>query len=588
MSGNVLQKYFNPAAIKLAFYRVQCWPERMAKDLVGMRAFAAELAQNCENLSDKLIQGTYKPKRGFKYYVPKSSLTNRTKTMLFVEDAIVYQAIANQLAADSYEMLYEHESFVFGSVLSPETKKGLAILEEQEPNFFFFRFWKTLFNTFKESIIQSIEVDKAKFKFETDITGFFDCIPHYNLLSTLSEKFGVEDEILDILSECLNAWSGTKDSITPGVGIPQGPIPSHLLANMLLHELDELVIGKGFKYYRYMDDIKIYGYEEKDLIKALVLIDKHLKGNGLSINSKKTTIEEIDENEEDATVKELRKVDSFSEYFEDEDSTIIQSVTLDQLTNEANDKKGKSKSDKELKDASGLGEQENQSLNELKISETLTEEADIIEFWESQLMQVENELPRLFKDPEQPIEELELVDDICDIDFIRMSAQYGTSLRSLRSYQPKLEANTGLLKYWLFAYKKYFWRANNFGLALALYKNNALVKSFLMDLVNNQFEHYEWARFMAIQTISLTQSFDDRELRQIFFKKAQEETSDLVKISLYRLLFKHSKSKQFTATLSKQLQKESNWYLKVSITDFNRNHKNNELDIVEFIQSIGL
>ena len=120
---SVLHKYFNPEAIKLAFYRVQCWPERMAKDLVGMRAFSVDLERNCEMLSNKLSGGNYKPRRGFKYYVPKSSLTNRTKTMLFVEDAIVYQAIANQLAADSYDMLYEHESFVFGSVLSPETKK---------------------------------------------------------------------------------------------------------------------------------------------------------------------------------------------------------------------------------------------------------------------------------------------------------------------------------------------------------------------------------------------------------------------------------------------------------------------------------
>jgi hypothetical protein len=93
---------------------------------------------------------------------------------------------------------------------------------------------------------------------------------------------------------------------------------------------------------------------------------------------------------------------------------------------------------------------------------------------------------------------------------------------------------------------------------------------------------------MAIQTLSLTQTYDDRELRQIFFKKIQAENSDLVKIALYRLLFKQAKSKQFTATLSKQLQKESSWYLKVSITDFNRNHKNLELDIVEFINSIGL
>ena len=68
----------------------------------------------------------------------------------------------------------------------------------------------------------------------------------------------------------------------------------------------------------------------------------------------------------------------------------------------------------------------------------------------------------------------------------------------------------------------------------------------------------------------------------------QEEESDLVKISLYRLLFGHSINEQFNATLKKQLQKESNQYLKILITDFNKNHSAKDFDIVEFLKSIGL
>ena len=289
--SKVLEKYFHPNAIKLAFLRVRCWPDRMVKDQVGLNAFGLNLDENCKVLSDKLIKEEYKPQRGFKYYEPKAALTNRTKTMLFVEDALVYQAIANTIATENYDTLKEQEAFVFGSILNPEVKKGLLLLEEDNPNLFFFKFWKNLFNKFKDSIIHNIEVDKVNYKFETDITGFFDCIPHYNLLMKLSDRFNVENEILDLLSTCLNIWSGTKDSITPGVGIPQGPIPSFLFANMLLHDLDDLIIGEGFKYYRYMDDMKIYGYQKEELVKALVLIDKYLKGNGLSINAKKTSIE---------------------------------------------------------------------------------------------------------------------------------------------------------------------------------------------------------------------------------------------------------------------------------------------------------
>ena len=212
-----LHKYFNPENIKLAFYRVRCWPDKTVKDQVGIRAFGHDLENNCINFSNKILSGDYHPSKGFKFYVPKASKTLRTKTLLYIEDALVYQAIANKISEINYDTLKDHDSFVFGSVLSPDVTKGTSLFKEDEPNYFFFKFWKNLYQNFKDSIIQSIEVDKVKYKFETDITGFFDSIPHYNLLAKLSEEFGVEDEILDILSECFNMWSGTKDSITPGV-----------------------------------------------------------------------------------------------------------------------------------------------------------------------------------------------------------------------------------------------------------------------------------------------------------------------------------------------------------------------------------
>ena len=172
--SDILVKYFNPDAIKLAYHRVQCWPDKMVKDQGGIRAFKSNLENNCKNLSDKIIDGNYKPQRGFKFYVPKSSKTLRTKTTLFIEDALIYQAIADLLAKQNYDKLNQYSSFVFGSVLNEEVKKGDILLEEENPNFFFFKFWQGLHKQYSDSIIQAIEVDKVKFKFVTDITGFFE------------------------------------------------------------------------------------------------------------------------------------------------------------------------------------------------------------------------------------------------------------------------------------------------------------------------------------------------------------------------------------------------------------------------------
>ena len=572
---NVLEKYFNPEAIKLAYHRVQCWPERITKDQGGIRAFKSNLEINCKNLSKKIIEGNYMPQRGFKFYVPKPSKTLRTKTTLNIEDAIVYQAIADNLAKNNYDKLDQYSSFVFGSVLNEEVKKGDTILKDEKPNFFFFKVWQGLHKKYSDSIIQAIEVDKVKFKFETDITGFFDSIPHYNLLSILSTQFGVEDEILDLLGDCLNIWSGTKDGPTPGVGIPQGPPPSFLLANFLLHQLDQKIIEHGYIYLRYMDDINIYSYEENELLDALLIIDKYTKTNALSINSKKTSIREIKEGEEDATVKELKRTRLFNSY----DDTEGHEVELNFET------KVKKKTNKNIeKDLAKLSHQDNS--NEQGYLTTLSDPKQIIQYWKKQIKDVEKELPTLFIN--KAGEQLELLDTVDDIDAIRLSAAYGIALRELRCLEYEIVANTGLLKYWLFFYEKYFWRADKLGYTIMNYRYSIEVKEKMTGMLDGIFSNYEWGVYHILQNISLTQNFDEKELRQVYFKKLKGEDSDLVKISLYRLLYKHCKTQQLRATLQNQLNEEKSQYLKMVVADFNKFHNTENINIDEFLNSIGL
>ena len=569
--SDILVKYFNPDAIKLAYHRVQCWPDKMVKDQGGIRAFKSNLENNCKNLSDKIIDGNYKPQRGFKFYVPKSSKTLRTKTTLFIEDALIYQAIADLLAKQNYDKLNQYSSFVFGSVLNEEVKKGDILLEEENPNFFFFKFWQGLHKQYSDSIIQAIEVDKVKFKFETDITGFFDSIPHYNLLSTLSTQFDVEDEILDLLGDCLNIWSGTKDGPTPGVGIPQGPPPSFLLANFILHRLDQKIIEQGYRYYRYMDDISIYSYEESELLDALLIIDKYTKTNALSINSKKTSIQEIKEGEEDATVKELKRIRLFNSYDDTEGQEVV--LTIEKKINKNIEK-----------DLAKLSHQDN-SNQEGNLT-TLSDPKEIIQYWEKQIKDVEKELPTLFTNTKG--EPLEPIDTVDDIDAIRLSAAYGIALRELRFLEHDIAPNAELLKYWLFFYEKYFWRADKLGYTLMNYRYSNEMKVKMTSMLDGIFSNYEWGVYHILQNISLTQNFDEKELRQVYFKKLKSEESDLVKISLYRLLYKHCKTQQLRATLQNQLNQEKSQYLKTVVAEFNKFHNTENINLDDFLNSIGL
>ena len=570
-----LQKYFNPEAIKLAFHRVHCWPDRMVKDQVGIRAFKARLDENCENLSQQIVKGNYKPQRGFKFYVPKPSKTMRTKCVLFIEDAIVFQAIANEIAFNAYSTLDQYSAFVFGSVLNEDVSRGLNILNDENPNFFFFKFWQGLRQRYTDSIIQAIEIDKVKFKFETDITGFFDSIPHYNLLLKLSVEFGVEDEILDLLGDCLNIWSGTREAPTPGVGIPQGPPPSFLLANLLLHGLDQQLVEQGFRYYRYMDDISIYSYEEDELLDALLIIDRYTKANALSINAKKTSVQEIKDGIEDEKVRELRKRRVFSNYDD---------FGVNEPTGNPQSEIDKSKSLGLDRDLSKLSQQDGAGAdNNIK---SITDIDEIIRYWKDQIKSIELEIPTLFEDAKA--ENLVILSSFDDIDAIRLSASYGTALRELRYLDIEINPSNNLLKYWLFFYEKFFWRADKLGYTLMNYGSSSEMKSKLLFLLEGIFAKYEWCKYLVIQNLSLTQKFDDKELRQIYFQRLKTEESDLVKISLYRLLYKHCKTNQLRATIQNQLNNEQNQYLKVVIAEFNKFHNQENIDLDEFLNAIGL
>lgn len=572
-STSSLETYFNELNIRLAYYRVKCWPDRMAKDLFGINAFGYQLEKNCSDLSNKLLAGRYSPQNGFKYYLPKASKTQRTRTTLLVEDAIVYQAIGNVFAQKSYAKLYENENFVFGSVLSPETKQGVALLDSKDPNYFFFKFWKGLYKKFRESVINAITVDKVQYKFETDITGFFDSIPHYNLLLTLSKEFAIEDEILDFLQICLNKWSGTKENQTPGVGIPQGPLPSFLLANLLLYPLDNQLVGDGYKYYRYMDDIKIYGYEENELLKVLLTIDNYTKSYGLSINSKKTSIEKINPDVEDTTISELKKIELFDYYEIDEESFSVEDLSSKDV-------------EKEIVRLSEQGEPDEIIITS-NIINTITDPEKIIEYWKNSIVEVENELPGYYQ-LDGKILDIKPDIQVDDIDFIRLSSKFGSAHLALKELGVSIKPNEKLLEYWIFVYKKYFWRANNFGLTLMLYKNDESLKDSLVNFYIANQKLYEWVRYQIISVLSVSQSFSDRELRNTFYKFLQDEDSVLVRLALYRFLFTYASNPQLIDTVRKELKKEKSEYLKLHVLEFLKNKGLLKDNLVEFINMIGL
>ncbi|MDQ3020345.1 MAG: hypothetical protein M3R36_07215 [Bacteroidota bacterium] len=157
MERSILNKYFSEENLLIFWHRYIRSTGKDSKDYFGIKLYSANLEKNLKNLSLLILKGKFKPKRPFKYYEPKASKTNRTKTVLLIEDALFYQSIANVVATKNFRKLTENSDFIFGSVLNDEVKKGTKILKDKNAEFYFFQYYLPLYNKFANSVNKQIE-----------------------------------------------------------------------------------------------------------------------------------------------------------------------------------------------------------------------------------------------------------------------------------------------------------------------------------------------------------------------------------------------------------------------------------------------
>lgn len=120
---------------------------------------------------------------------------------------------------------------------------------------------------------------------ETDITAFFDCVLHSQLIQDLI-GLGADHTLIAALREMLKAWQ-----TAPGIGLPQGPDASRVLANFYLIPVDEALSQMpDIVYLRYLDDIRIVAPTKHAAITALKLLDVECKSRNLSLSTNKTKL----------------------------------------------------------------------------------------------------------------------------------------------------------------------------------------------------------------------------------------------------------------------------------------------------------
>lgn len=283
-----MNKVYSKDNIMRAWLWIRTNPDRRIKDEYGMRsAYRAFTVVEDEFLLETIKEikdGTYQPSVAEKFLLPKPSSGLRPYTLLTIKDQLVYQSITNIIA----------EKFP-KKIQSRYLKKTFGNLYAGENSPWFYKPWKDGYRAFNESARTAFKEGKV-YMASFDLVACFDTLDH-KVLAHYLRKINISQDIIDLLWKCLSKWTSAdvENPIYQGHGIPQGPLSSGLIAEVVLQAFDEEKSISGVSYMRYVDDIWFFANNKNDLRSELVKMDKVCKKIGLFPQSSKINLREVND-----------------------------------------------------------------------------------------------------------------------------------------------------------------------------------------------------------------------------------------------------------------------------------------------------
>lgn len=294
-------------------------------DVIGYEDILHNIDLVIRSLHSQIQEDQYYPAPLLRVDVPKNEHSCRPGTTVMPVDLIGLYALAQQLvpmldpllsdSARAYR-LNPKSSKSGQPLLASKNEQGgqdkvetqVAIAEaaatteedsEQDTGAEFPYDWFANWLPFHQQSMAAAE--KHEYAAVTDITAFFENIPLNLLRESLKEKLNTQQRtLIDRMFRLLEFWDWNPSGNLPrAIGLPQGNDVSSFLANVYLADLDnamlDIVGGDTSKYYRYVDDTKVYTDDRDEARRALVTLEQVLRTLGLNTQSAKTKILAADE-----------------------------------------------------------------------------------------------------------------------------------------------------------------------------------------------------------------------------------------------------------------------------------------------------
>jgi len=215
---------------------------------------------NLQLLHEKL-KGGWRPTSPIRMYLPKPSGLLRPLTLLALDDQIVLQAIANQVAKQMYKRRRAVENRLAFS----------SCLNSKPDSIFFLQGWQRTYHDFKLRLGRHL-ASGNRWIAHFDLAAFYETISH-KALQTIVSPSGGSHEAWEMIRKCLCMWTCETKGIPVDHGIPQGPIASDFIAEIFLLPLDEAMDKAGIPYIRYVDDIRVLAKTEDEARRAAVVLE---------------------------------------------------------------------------------------------------------------------------------------------------------------------------------------------------------------------------------------------------------------------------------------------------------------------------